>query len=287
MVSLGEQTVARSVTNSLDWTEKFLEGLKTLALTKGIDILEAILIFVIGYFICRFIKKTVNRILIRSRVEATAINFITEMAYFFSLAIVLIVALGTAGVAPGALAAGFGGIGLAIGLGLKDNIGNVASGIFLLIFQPFRVGDYIEVGTYQGNVQAVRIMYTEIATLGNQMITIPNSQLTTSIIKNSSRFDTRNIEFTFDVGYNTDLNACISLLKDLLNKSEYVLNKHNFPIYVKEMAESSIRIYVRVNVKRSLYYDAQNTLYIEVKEALDKAGIDIPFPQIVIHQSKD
>lgn len=281
---MGEHA-AGPVTAGIDWTERFLNGLNTLIHTKGIDILEAIIIFVVGYFLCQFIKKMVHRILERSHVEVTAINFITEMAYFFSLAIVLIAALGTAGVSQGALAAGFGGIGLAIGLGLKDNIGNVASGIFLLIFQPFRVGDYIEVGAYEGTVRAVRIMYTEIATLGNQMIAIPNSKLITSTIKNYSRFDTRNIEFTFDVSYDTDLAACISLLKDVLNRSDYVLDKFNFPIYVNEMAESSIRIYARVSVKRPLYYEAKNILYIEVKKALDKAGIDIPFPQLVIHES--
>lgn len=92
-------------------------------------------------------------------------------------------ALSAAGVAPATLAAAFGGIGLAIGLGLKDNIGNVASGIFILIFRPFRVGDYIKVGDSEGSVVDIRVMYTEISTLGNQMIVIPNSRLTDSVIK--------------------------------------------------------------------------------------------------------
>lgn len=284
MIVLSE-SAASSVTAGIDWTERFLNGLTTLLHTKGIDFLEALIIFSVGYFLCQGIRKLVHRILVRSRVEVTAINFITEMAYFFSLVIVLIVALGTAGVNPSALAAGFGAIGLAIGLGLKDNIGNVASGIFLLIFQPLRVGDYIEVGAYEGTVRAVRIMYTEIATLGNQMIVIPNSKLTTSTIKNYSRFDTRNIEFTFDVGYDTDLPACISLIQKVINGSDYVLNKFHFPIYVSEMASSSIRIYTRISVKRDIYYEAQNALYIEIKKALDQANIDIPFPQLVIHQS--
>lgn len=196
-------------------------------------------------------------------------------------------ALSAAGVAPATLAAAFGGIGLAIGLGLKDNIGNVASGIFILIFRPFRVGDYIKVGDSEGSVVDIRVMYTEISTLGNQMIVIPNSRLTDSVIKNYSFFETRNIEFTFDVAYDTDLAKCVDLLQKLFSADAYVLNGAELPIYVSSMGESSIRIYVRAQVERSKYNEAQNHLYIKVKNAFDEAGIEIPFPQLVVHHARD
>lgn len=196
-------------------------------------------------------------------------------------------ALSAAGVAPATLAAAFGGIGLAIGLGLKDNIGNVASGIFILIFRPFRVGDYIKVEDSEGSVVDIRVMYTEISTLGNQMIVIPNSRLTNSVIKNYSSFETRNIEFTFEVAYNTDLVKCVELLQKLFSTDSYVLNGAALPIYISSMGESSIRIYVRAQVDRSKYYEAQNHLYIKVKNAFDEAGIEIPFPQVVVHHAKD
>lgn len=224
--------VTKVVTDEISITAKFMSDLKIFALTKGIDLVEAIILFIVGYIICRYIRKAVEHILDKSNVDPSAKTFISEIIFFFCLAIVSIVALGTAGVAAGTLAAAFGGIGLAIGLGLKDNIGNVASGIFILIFRPFRVGDYIQVGTSQGTVTDIRIMYTLISTLGNQMIVIPNSSLINSVIKNYSAFETRNLEFTFDVGYSTNLPECIALLKKIFTEDDYVLNKDSLPIYV-------------------------------------------------------
>ncbi len=284
---MGNSIVGKVVTDEVDITTRMINGIKDFALTKGLDVVEAIIIFIVGYMVCRWIRGLVRKLLNRSNVEPSANSFISEIIFFFCLAVVAIIALSVLGVSPGALAAAFGGVGLAIGLGLKDNIGNVASGIFILIFRPFRVGDYIQIGTSEGTVIDIRIMYTEISTLGNQMIVIPNSQLTNSVIKNYSSFATRNIEFNFDVAYNTNLTQCVELLKKVLGADDYVLNGADIPIYVSGMAESSIRIYVRVQVERTKYYEAQNHLYIKVKEAFDKAGIEIPFPQLVVHQARN
>lgn len=279
--------VEKVVNNELDMTAGLISGVKNFAVTKGVDIFQAIIIFSIGYMICCSLRGVVRRLLARSNVEPSAISFISEIIFFLCLAGVIIMALSAAGVAPATLAAAFGGIGLAIGLGLKDNIGNVASGIFILIFRPFRVGDYIKVGDSEGSVVDIRVMYTEISTLGNQMIVIPNSRLTDSVIKNYSFFETRNIEFTFDVAYDTDLAKCVELLQKLFSADAYVLNGAELPIYVSSMGESSIRIYVRAQVERSKYNEAQNHLYIKVKNAFDEAGIEIPFPQLVVHHARD
>ena len=157
--------VTKVVTDELSITTRFINGLKEFAMTRGIDFLEALIIFIIGYIICRYIRRAVAHILEKSDVDPSAKTFIEEIIFFFCLAIVVLVALGTAGVGTGTLAAAFGGVGLAIGLGLKDNIGNVASGIFILIFRPFRVGDYIQVASNQGTVTEISIMYTMLSTL--------------------------------------------------------------------------------------------------------------------------
>ena len=276
---MSENVVEKVVNNELDMTAGLISGVKNFAVTKGVDIFQAIIIFSIGYMICCWLRGVVRRLLARSNVEPSAISFISEIIFFLCLAGVIIMALSAAGVAPATLAAAFGGIGLAIGLGLKDNIGNVASGIFILIFRPFRDSE--------GSVVDIRVMYTEISTLGNQMIVIPNSRLTDSVIKNYSFFETRNIEFTFDVAYDTDLAKCVELLQKLFSADAYVLNGAELPIYVSSMGESSIRIYVRAQVERSKYNEAQNHLYIKVKNAFDEAGIEIPFPQLVVHHARD
>ncbi len=276
--------VTKVVTDELSITTRFMNGLKEFAMTRGIDFLEAIIIFILGYIVCRYIRRAADHILVKSNVDPSAKTFIEEIIFFFCLAIVAIVALGTAGVGNGTLAAAFGGIGLAIGLGLKDNIGNVASGIFILIFRPFQVGDYIQVGTNQGTVTEISIMYTMLSTLGNQRIVLPNSSLTSTVIKNFSTYDIRNLEMTLDVGYDTNLIDCVALLKKLFTEDDYVVEKEKLTVYVSGMADSSIRIYVRAPVERAKYFEAQNALYIKVKEAFDQAGIDIPFPQLVVHK---
>jgi len=127
-------------------------------------------------------------------------------------------------------------------------------------------------------------MYTELATMGNQLVVIPNMTITSSVVTNYSMLDTRYIEFNFCVGYATDLAACTRLIRDTLAASPYVKNKDNIQIYIKELGDSAITIYARPEVDRVDYYQAMNDLYVEVKSALDAAGIDIPYPQLVVHK---
>lgn len=278
MATVGEQT--------LGWTERAWDHLTDLALTKGPDLLAALIIVVIGYIICRWIRRGIYKLLARSSVEDSAVTFISELFYFFCLTIVAVTALGTLGFSTTSLSAALGGIGLGIGLALKDKISNVASGIFILIFQPFHVGDYIDTGGFSGTVADIRIMYTELRTTGNQMIIIPNLTMTSNIVTNYSYLDTRNLELNIGVGYDTDLPACIEIMKRVITESPYVVNKETLPIYVKALGDSSITIYARAEVKRDDYFTAMNDLYIGIKKALDNAGIDIPFPQMVVHQAK-
>ncbi len=275
---VGEQTA--------DWTVQVWDRLVDFALTKGPELLAACLIAAIGYMICRWIRRVIFNVLTQSSVESSAVTFITEIAYFFCLTVVAVMVLGTLGFSTTSLSAALGGIGLGIGLALKDKISNVASGIYILIFCPFRVGDYIDAGGYSGTVANIRIMYTELQTTGNQMIIVPNLNMTSSIITNYSYLDTRNVEMNIGVGYDTDLPSCLDLLRKVVTESPYVKNKETLPIYVKALADSSITIYIRAEVARSDYFTAMNALYITVKEALDGAGIDIPFPQVVVHQGK-
>lgn len=281
-----EQIVEQVGEKTADWTARVWDRLIDFALTKGPEVAAALIIAAVGYMICRWIRRVVFNVLTQSSVESSAVTFITELLYFFCLTIVAVMALGTLGFSTTSISAALGGIGLGIGLALKDKISNVASGIFILIFQPFRVGDYIDTGGYSGTVANIRIMHTEVRTTGNQMVIVPNLTMTSNVIVNYSYLDTRNIEFTIGVGYGTDLRQCVSLMRETLVSSEYVMNKDDLPIYVKEFADSSINIYARAEVKRSEYFQAMNELNIRLKEALDQAGIDIPFPQLVVHQAE-
>lgn len=286
MSSNAETTVDRTVTHQITMTERILDKIQHFAETKGLDIVMAIVVLVIGYIVSREIKVWTRNILKRSNIDPNAIGFITEIVYFISLLFVMTIVFGMLGISTSSLIAALGGIGLAIGLALKDNFSNVASGIFILIFRPFNVGDYIVANGVEGTVAEIAIIYTKIRTLGNQMIAVPNNTMTSSIIKNYSHYDLRNLELVFDVGYDSDLRSCLHLIREELIKNPYVQDKEQITVYISEMADSSIRIYTRCQVKAADYFTARTDIIIAVKETLDRAGIDIPFPQLVVHQSE-
>lgn len=286
MSSNAATTVDRTVTHQITMTERILDKIQHFAETKGLDIVMAIVVLVIGYIVSREIKVWTRNILKRSNIDPNAIGFITEIVYFISLLFVMTIVFGMLGISTSSLIAALGGIGLAIGLALKDNFSNVASGIFILIFRPFNVGDYIVANGVEGTVVEIAIIYTKIRTLGNQMIAVPNNTMTSSIIKNYSHYDLRNLELVFDVGYDSDLRSCLHLIREELIKNTYVQDKEQITVYISEMADSSIRIYTRCQVKAADYFTARTDIIIAVKETLDCAGIDIPFPQLVVHQSE-
>lgn len=266
------------------WSEEMLENIAQKFVSHAFEILFALLIGVVGFFICRWIRKILHRILTRANVEHSAITFITESVYYLLLLIVFLMALGTLGVSTTTLSAAMGGIGLGIGLALKDKASNVASGIFILLFHPYRVGDYVSMAGYSGTVKSIRIMYTELLTLGNQLVVIPNSTATATVVVNYSALDIRNIEFQIGVGYDTNLTECVRLMHEVIAQSPYVTAPDAVKIYVENLGDSAITVYARIGVARETYFDARHALYIDIKNALDRAGIDIPYPQMVVHQ---
>lgn len=279
---MNTQTETASSLFSQEVAENFLHNL----LNRGESIFFALVIAAVGFAICRWVRSVIHRVLLRSKVEHSAVAFITESVYYMMLLIVFLAALGTMGVSTTTLAATLGGVGLGIGLALKDKASNVASGIFVLLFHPYRIGDYITVSGYSGTVRTIRIMYTELLTLGNQIVVVPNSTATAAVIVNYSVLDTRNIEFEIGVGYGTNLTDCVRIMKETFLASPYVHDANSLKIYVQNLGDSAITVYARVPVDRADYFDARHALYIDVKTALDNAGIDIPYPQLVVHRKE-
>ena len=275
-------TEAASKAFSQEVLQNFLQQL----ISRAESIFFAFIIAAIGFAICRWIRSVIHRILLRSKIEHSAVTFITESIYYLLLLIVFLAALGTMGVSTTTLAAALGGIGVGIGLALKDKASNVASGIFILLFHPYRIGDFVTVAGYSGTVRTIRIMYTELLTLGNQIVVVPNSTATAAVIVNYSVLDTRNIEFEIGVGYDTNLADCVRIMKEIFLQSPYVHDADSVKIYVQNLGDSAITVYARVPVARTDYFDARHALYISVKEALDNAGIDIPYPQLVVHRKE-
>ncbi len=277
-----KEEVQGAVVQKVDVTAQFLSRIEQLVHDHWMDFLIAAIMAVLGLILARWCRRIVRRMMEHAQVDRSAVGFVSELAYWTILVVAGVMVLAQIGVSTTFLSAAVGGIGIGIGLAMKDNFANLASGIFILLFRPFSSGDYIETAGFSGTVVDILTMYTRIRTQGNELILIPNSLLTDSAVKNFSHFPTRNIEFIFDVDYTTDLPQCISLLTDIFSNDPGVLNKGNIPIYVEKMTASSIRVYARPEVKGEIFFAERNRLYIRVKETFEKYGISIPYPQIVL-----
>lgn len=275
--------VAEHVEAQVHWTTQLVDYVWSYLVMHAMDFIGAILILVIGYWVARFFEKFSERLMERTRVDKSVMGFVAHLVYFLILVIVVIAALSKLGVPTNSFVAALGGLGVGIGLALKDNVSNFAAGIIILVFKPFRVGDFVVVGGSEGEVTSITMMTTHLKTLGNQDIVVPNNMMTSSIIKNYSVYPTRCIEMYLDVGYDTDLDKVLKLLRELFDADDDVLNPTTMPLGVREFGDNSIRIYARPEVYTDRYWAIYYRLMKNIKIMFQENDIDIPFPQRVLH----
>lgn len=284
--SVAEQ-VSHHVQDNVHWTTQAVEYTWNFLMAHLMDFIGAALILLVGLWLARFFRNMSQRMMERSRVDKSVMGFVSQIVYFLIILIVIIAALGKLGVPTTSFVAALGGIGVGIGLALKDNVGNFAAGLLILMFRPFRVGDYVVVQGAEGTVTGITMMNTHLKTLGNQDVIIPNNIMTSSVIKNYSTYHTRCSEMLIDVGYDTDLEKTVELLRKLFDEDEGVLNPVTMPIGVREFGDNSIRIYARPEIKAADYWDVYYRLMVKIKNMFDAEGIDIPYPQRVLHVKQE
>lgn len=249
----------------------------------GFDILIAILIFILGKFIAKSIKRIFSKIMINKKMDETVVHFIVDMIYFILLAFVILAALSQVGIETTSIIAILGAAGLAVGLALQGSLSNFASGVLLIIFKPFKVGDYINAGGEEGIVENIKIFTTQIKTLDNKTVIIPNSQITAASITNYTMKAVRRVDLVVGVSYGDHIPKCKKVIEDVMHADERVLKDPAPFVGVLEMADSSINFAVRPWVKTSDYWDVFFALNEKIKLKLDEEGITIPFPQRDIH----
>ena len=254
--------------------------------TGGTDIIAAIIIFIIGRYIAGFIKKVAIRMMTHANYDHTVITFVSQIIYYALMAIVLLSALNKLGIPTNSFLAAFGAFGLAVGLALQGNLSNFASGLLILIFKPFRAGDWIAVGGVEGSVKGIQMLNTAITTKDNKTVFIPNSTITTSQVSNSSYQTERYITFLFDIGYNNDHHKAIDLLKQIFKEEPRVLNADDLEIGIKEFGDNSVRIAAYPKVAKADYLPVFYDVMSKVKDTFDANGIDIPYPQRVVYIQK-
>ncbi|MBP9624372.1 MAG: mechanosensitive ion channel [Veillonella sp.] len=281
--SATEEAVKGNVQAQVAHGVNYLDKIQNFFIDHGPSIIIAIFVFILGRYVAIFLKRVAVEMMKRANYDHTVVSFVSQIVYYSILAVVLLTALSFAGFPTTSLLAAFGALGLAVGLALQNNLANFASGLLILMFKPFRAGDWITVNDVSGTVRSIQFMNTTIVTKEQRTVFIPNSMLTSSQVTNSTYQETRVVPFVFDIGYECNHHQVIDLLQDIFRTDTRVLNRGNVEIGIKEFGDNSVRIAAYPQVENdnflAVFYDTMST----VKDRFDEEGINIPFPQRVVH----
>lgn len=273
------ESIKLSIDKGFFVVEKFHNFLED----HGLDFIMAIIIFMVGRFVCQMIQHMLLRVMDKANYDPTARTFIGQVLYYLMLAGVILICVNQLGIPTTSFVAGFGAFGIAVGLALQNNMANFASGLLILLFKTFTAGDYIVVDGVEGTVQSIHFMNTVILTRENKTIYIPNSIITSTKIVNNTRQDFRFIDFVFDISYNNNHHQAIKVLKDVFAADKRILNPDHMEIGILEFGANSVRIRASVKIKTDNYWSVYYSVMSKVKDAFDREGIEIPYPQRVLY----
>lgn len=263
---------------------EYFEGLANQYLVPfAINIAIALVVFVVGRMIARGLVRLVDRLMERANVDASLRKFLRSLGYALLMMIVVIAALERLGVKTTAAIAVLGAAGLAVGLALQGSLGNFASGVMLIIFKPFRVGDFVVMAGQSGVVESIEIFNTVITTTDNRRIIIPNGQITSGVIENVTANDTRRVDMVFGIGYGDDIGKARDIIREVLAADPRILKDPEPVVAVSELGDSSVNFVVRPWCKTTDYWAVMFDAKENIKREFDKQGVSIPFPQRDVH----
>lgn len=253
----------------------------------GINIALAIVVFIVGKIVARIVVKVATHAMTKGGVDALLVNFISSILRWALILFVIIAALEQLGVNTTSLVALLGAAGIAIGLALKDSLQNFASGVMLIIFRPFKNGDFVEAGGVAGVVEHIGIFTTNMKTPDNKAVIIPNGQVYSNSIVNYSAKPTRRVDMVFGISYDADIRQAKNILQSILEQDTRILKDPAAVVAVSELADSSVNFVVRPWVNSADFWDVKWDVTEKVKYEFDQAGIGIPYPQMDVHVSKE
>ena len=260
-----------------------LEGLIELVSAWGLQVVGAIAVLIIGRIVAGALRRGATRALERADTDPTLVPFLSGLVYYLALAVVVIAVLGLFGIETTSLVAVLGAAGLAIGLALQGTLSNFAAGVMLLVFRPFKNGDFVEAAGVKGSVDQIGIFTTVLNTPDNVKIIVPNSTIYNDTITNYSAYDTRRNDIVVGVGYGDDLGVARDTILRVLQADDRVLADPEPQVAVSELGDSSVNFVVRPWCKAEDYWDLRFDLMRALKEQLESAGCSIPFPQTDVH----
>ncbi|MBG0790845.1 MAG: mechanosensitive ion channel [Desulfovibrionaceae bacterium] len=249
----------------------------------GLRIIVALLIFLVGRWVAKYLANLCKKLMTRANVDETLRPFLRNIIYYVMLAAVVVAALGQAGINVTSFLAVLGAAGLAVGLALKDSLSNFAAGVMLIMLGLFKRGDFVTVAGESGTVAEVNIFNTVLTTPDNRVITVPNSAVLGGTITNVTARDTRRVDLVFGIGYGDDLLKAKQFLEKIVSEEPRVLSDPAPQIEVLELADSSVNFVVRPWCKTSDYWGVYFALTEKVKLVFDMEGISIPYPQQDVH----
>lgn len=274
--------VVDSIHNAGGWLARNQE----LLLSYVVNIVAAIAILIIGMIIARLISSTVNRLMLARGIDSTVADFLSALVRYGIIAFTLIAALSRVGVQTASVIAVLGAAGLAVGLALQGSLSNLAAGVLLVTFRPFRTGEYVDLGGIAGTVLNVQIFSTTMRTVDGKIVVVPNGKIIAGNIINFSREPVRRNEFIIGVSYDADIDQVKKILTDIVSRDERVLKDRDITVRVNELGPSSVNFVVRAWSKsgdlQNVYWD----LLEQIKKGLDANGIGIPYPQMDVHVRK-
>jgi small conductance mechanosensitive channel len=249
----------------------------------GLKVIAAIAVFVIGRWIAKLLTAFTEKLMNKRQVDPTIISFVANLIYIALLVFVVLAALGQLGIQTTSFIAVIGAAGLAIGLALQGSLSNFAAGFLMIIFRPFKVGDFIEGAGVAGTVEAIHIFTTQLLTPDNKTVIVPNASLTAGNITNYSTKGTRRVDLVFGIGYGDDIDHGKKVIWEVLNKETRILKDPAPTVMLIELANSSVNFAVRPWVTATDYWGVYSSLTENIKRSFDAEGISIPFPQRDLH----
>jgi small conductance mechanosensitive channel len=271
--------VVDSINNAGGW----LVRNQALLLSYAVNIVAAIAIIIVGMIVARVVSNTINRVMLARGIDATVADFLSALVRYGIIAFTLSAALGRVGVQTASVIAVLGAAGLAIGLALQGSLSNLAAGVLLVTFRPFRAGEYVDLGGIAGTVLNVQIFSTTLRTVDGKIVVVPNGKIIAGNIINFSREPVRRNEFIIGVAYDSDIDKVKQILTDIINSDERVLKDREITVRLNEFGPSAINFVVRAwsnsGDLQNVYWDVLE----RVKREFDLQGISFPYPQMDVN----
>ncbi len=267
--------------------DDIIKQLTEFATSYGLKIIGAILILIVGRIMAGVARNIVRKVLNRRKVDETVSSFLGTLVYTIIIIAVLLAVLGKFGIQTTSFVMVLGAASFAIGFALQGSLSNFASGVMIIVFRPYKMGDFIEVAGVAGVVREIHLFNTIIDTPDNIKVIVPNGKITGDVIKNVTGNDTRRIDLVIGIAYDSPIGKAMEIAMNVMREDERVLDEPEPQVAVAELADSSVNLVVRPWVNTGDYWGVRFDVTRKIKEAFDENGIEIPFPQRVVHMASE